>query len=104
MESLPGWSDPTGKTPAQLKDLEVVFGRIVGLATYIALLVVFIMLVNGGFKYITSGGDPKKAEVAKNTITYALLGLVALIGIWFILKLISIFTGVDVTQFIISTS
>lgn len=104
MEPLPTWIDPSGEKPAQVKDLETVFGRIVGLATYIALLVVFIMLVVGGFKYITSGGDPKATESAKNTITYAIFGLVALIGIWLILKFIYIFTGVDVTQFTIPTT
>lgn len=89
------------RDPAQLSDLEFVFGRIVSFATYFALLVVFIMLISGGFKYITSGGDPKQTESAKNTITYALLGLVTLVGIWLILRFIEVFTGVTVTEFVI---
>lgn len=35
--------------------------------------VVFIMI--GGFKYITSGGDSNSINSAKQTITYALVGL-----------------------------
>lgn len=35
-----------------------------------------IMVIVGGFKYITSGGDSGKVSGAKNTIVYALIGLV----------------------------
>jgi hypothetical protein len=34
------------------------------------------MLIFGGFKYITSGGDAGKITGAKNTILYAIVGLV----------------------------
>lgn len=35
-----------------------------------------IMIVVGGFRYITSGGDTTKVGSAKNTILYALIGLI----------------------------
>jgi len=35
-----------------------------------------VMLIYGGFKYITSSGDSGKVTSAKNTILYALIGLV----------------------------
>ena len=35
-----------------------------------------IMVIVGGFKYITSGGNDKGVSSAKSTITYALIGLV----------------------------
>ena len=89
------------KNPAELKDLEGIFANVIKMATYFALLIAFVILVLGGFRYITSGGDPKKAEEAKNIITYAIFGLLALVGIWFLLKLIAVFTGVNVTEFII---
>jgi len=38
------------------------------------LCVVFIII--GGIRYITSSGDPEKVKSAKNTILYALIGLV----------------------------
>ena len=53
----------------------------------------------GGFRYLTSMGDPKGTETAKNTLTYAVLGLVLIIGAWFILQFIEEFTGVKVTEF-----
>lgn len=84
---------------ATLKGFEYIFGRILNIATGFAVFVVFIMLVIGGFKYITSGGDAKATEEAKKTITYAVLGIILLIGSWLLLKFIYIFTGVNVTIF-----
>jgi len=46
------FSDPTGETPATLKDLEVVFGNLVNVVLGFAGVVLLIMLVLGGFKYI----------------------------------------------------
>jgi len=34
------------------------------------------MILWGAFQYTTSGGDEKKTESAKKTITYAIIGLV----------------------------
>jgi hypothetical protein len=34
------------------------------------------MLIYGGFKYITSGGDEQSTKSARDTIIYALVGLV----------------------------
>lgn len=39
-------------------------------------IVAVIMIVVGGFKYITSGGDSGNITGAKNTIVYAVIGLV----------------------------
>ena len=40
-----------------------------------------IMLIVGGFKYVTSNGDSNKIQAAKNTILYAVIGLaVAILG------------------------
>ena len=35
-----------------------------------------IMIIIGGFKYVTSGGDSGNVTGAKNTILYAIIGLV----------------------------
>ena len=59
------------------------------------------MLILGGWQYITSGGEKQAAQKARNTLTYAILGLVLLIGSWFILRFIKLFTGVEVTNFVV---
>ena len=35
-----------------------------------------IMLIYGGLRYVISGGDSKKVTDAKNTIMYAIIGLI----------------------------
>lgn len=39
-------------------------------------IIAVIMIIVGGFKYITSGGDSGNISSAKNTIIYAVIGLV----------------------------
>lgn len=80
-------------------DLETVLRNIFNLAVAGAGVAVFVMLLIGGFKYLTSGGDPKAAESARGTLTWAIIGLFILIGAWFILKLIEEFTGIKVSVF-----
>ena len=89
--------DPSGA--ATIGNLGCLFQRIVSYALGFAGIVLFILLIVGGFKYITSGGDPKAVEGAKKTLTYAIGGLVVILVSYLILVLISNITGVDVTKF-----
>ena len=84
---------------AKLSDLEGVFGNVVGAVLGLGGIALFIMLLSGGFKYITAGGDPKGLEGAKKTLTYAIGGMVLLALAFLILQFIYKFTGVDVTKF-----
>ena len=83
----------------QLRYLECVFGNVVNVVLGLAGVVLFIMLILGGFSYITSGGDPKKVESARNTLTYAIGGVIFIALAYLILKFIEVFTGVPVTEF-----
>lgn len=49
---------------------------IVNLLSAIVGLVAVIMIIVGGFRYITSGGNDTSVTAAKNTILYAIIGLV----------------------------
>lgn len=88
--------------PAELSQLEGVFGKVVTSLLALGGIVLFLMLLSGGFKYLTSGGDPKAVEGAQKTLTYAISGLVLLAGSYLILRIISDFTGADVTNFVIT--
>jgi len=74
-------------------------GNIVLAAMIISGLMVFFYLIWGGVQYITSGGDKEQAESARNRITYALIGLVIVIGSYAITKLIEAFFGVNILAF-----
>ena len=53
-----------------------VFKRVTNTILYIVGIIAVIMLIIGGIRYVVSGGDAKKVTDAKNTILYAIIGLV----------------------------
>jgi len=74
-------------------------GNIVIAAMVIAGLMVFFYLIIGGIQYITSGGDKAQAEAARDRITYALIGLVIVVGSFAIIKLVEAFFGINIINF-----
>ena len=50
--------------------------------------VAVLMIVIGGLQYVLTRGDPQKAAKAKNTILYALVGLVISITAWSIVTFV----------------
>ncbi len=49
---------------------------VINIFSFIVGVVSVIMIIVGGLKYITSGGDSANVQGAKNTIIYAIVGLV----------------------------
>ena len=62
--------------PTELIGDNGVFSRITNTVLLIVGLISVIMLVYGGLRYILSGGDSKKVTDAKNTVIYAIIGLI----------------------------
>jgi len=60
-------------------DFGCVADRIIGGLYRIAVPIVAIMVLVGGFQILTAGGDPEKFKKGKQTIFYAVIGLVAII-------------------------
>jgi len=50
--------------------------KIVNIFTLVVGIIAVLMIIIGGFKYITSGGESSNISGAKNTIIYAIIGLV----------------------------
>lgn len=88
---------------ATISCFEAVFSNIVAVIAILVGFVFLIMLIIGGFKYLTSSGDPKKAEAAKGTITAGFLGMILIISAYIILVLLGTFTGLTLTTFKIPT-
>jgi len=59
-------------------------------------LVFFFILVIGGLKWVTSGGDEKKVGAARAQITNALIGLAIVFAAWAIMKLIGTVFGIEI--------
>lgn len=72
---LGGDCTPTADT-GSVDDLSEIITLVVNIISVIVGVVAVIMIIFGGAKYITSGGESGKITSAKNTIIYALIGLV----------------------------
>lgn len=88
--------------PAGFAQLEQLLQRILNLSVGLTFIALTIMLVLGGIKFLTSGGEQKGIQQGSNTITWALLGILFLVLAWLILQLIQAFTGIQVTKFCFS--
>ncbi|MCD6225661.1 hypothetical protein J7J95_01090 [bacterium] len=79
------------------------FGEVIGRVLEKALpflgLATGLMFLVGGFQLITAGGEKEGLQKAKNTITYAVFGLILVFLGWFALLFIEHITGVQVTKF-----
>lgn len=91
-----------GEPAATFSQLKDVFQNLVSSLLGLGGIILFIILIIGGFKFITSGGDPKAVEGAKNTLTYSIIGLIVLLLAYVALLLIQRITGVNVTEFNVS--
>jgi cytochrome bd-type quinol oxidase subunit 2 len=74
-------SGGTKKVNQLITDAVNIFSAIVGVISV-------IMIIFGGFKYITSGGDSNNVSSAKNTIIYAVIGLVVVAMAQFIVQFV----------------
>ena len=86
---------------ATIQCLVPLFKNVVVAVVELAGIALFLMFIVGGFSFLTSGGDPKRLEQAKGTLTYAIIGVVVIVSSYLILRLITQFTGVDITGFTI---
>jgi len=57
-------------------DLKALAARVVNIISLLVGIVAIIMIIYGGFRYITSGGDSGRVGNAKNTLIYAIIGLI----------------------------
>lgn len=63
-------------TPSELFGDNSIFTTIVNILLFIIGAISVIMLIIGGIRYTVSGGDAAAVTAAKNTILYAIIGLV----------------------------
>ena len=55
-----------------------ILNNVIDILSIVGGIVVVIMIIVGGIKYITSAGDASATASAKNTIIYGLIGLVVI--------------------------
>jgi hypothetical protein len=63
-------------TPSGSVSINSVIRTVVDVLSIVIGVVSVIMIMVGGFRYVTAGGDSSSISAAKNTILYAIVGLV----------------------------
>lgn len=61
----------------------------------IAAIIAVIFLIIGGVRYVVSAGNTDSVEGAKNTILYAVIGLIVIMLAWFIVTAVANIFGSD---------
>jgi hypothetical protein len=74
-----------GNTDGKIRDLADYIGRFYNFAIAIVGMIAAVMLIIGGFQYLTSGGDPGKVAAGKKRIIDALVGIVLALSAYTIL-------------------
>lgn len=78
IDQVRGGIDATGAGPAGVT-VDSAIASAINIISFIIGVIAVIMIIIGGLKYITSAGDSQKVESAKNTIIYAVIGLVIVV-------------------------
>jgi hypothetical protein len=68
--------------------LNQIISEIINFFSVIIGVIAVLMIIVGGFRYIISGGDSANVTSAKNTILYAIIGLIVVVFAQYIVKFI----------------
>lgn len=93
------WGSCVVQEAATIQCIVPLFTNLVQGVLALSGVALFVMLVVGGYNFLLSGGDPKKLEAARGTLTNAVIGLVVIVCAFLIIKTIEVATGVPVTKF-----
>ena len=95
----------TDETVATLQGFQCLLANVLSIFLTVVGIAAFIMLVMASFRLLVSGGNSQNVEKARNSVTYAVIGLVVAVSAFIILNLIADFTGVrTILEFKIPTS
>ena len=79
--------------PTQLMGGDGTLSNIINTILYVAGVIAVAMLIIGGIRFMISRGDKDKVQKAKNTIVYAIIGLILVIFSYAIVNFIVSATG-----------
>ena len=75
--------------PVDLFGQSGTFSKITSILLFIIGAIAVIMIVIGGLRYVLSGGDSSQITAAKNTILYAIIGIIVAILAYAIINFVT---------------
>ena len=89
-------NDIVPNTIKPINDIVGIIRAVIQFILVVAFVLAFIMLLIGGIRWITAGGDEKGVAGARNMITAALIGLVIVLVAYAIILLVETFFNVKI--------
>lgn len=87
-EAIRCGSNEVGGEEADPEDINVTIERVLNIASVIIGVIAVVMIMIGGFRYITSAGDANRTKAAKDTLLYAVIGLIIVALAQFIVRFV----------------
>lgn len=88
-----------GEQVATIQGIKCVLLNLVNFIVPLIIIAAVIMVIYAGSQIIIHADDPKALAGAKQTLVFAIIGLIGIALSWVILVLIQQFTGAPVTEF-----
>ncbi len=89
------FSNPSVNPTAKVGEISSLTNLLLPILTATAGLMAFAYMLYGAFLWITAGGDPKRREDARNTITYAIFGVLFVVVAFLLVRIVMTVTGTD---------
>lgn len=83
---------------ATIQGIGCLLANVLSVALTLLGIVGFIMIIYAAFNMMVMGGNSQATEKSKNTITFAIIGIILALSSFIILNLISEFTGVEIIK------
>ena len=71
---------------------------VIGALFVAGFLLAFFMIIQGGIKWVTAGGDKTKLEAAREEITNSIVGIIVVGATFALTTLVGSFFGLDITR------
>ncbi len=96
-----GGLGPFGQNPATsgttaMEQVTGAVSSVVGFMTVLAGIWFLFQLLIGGYEWISSSGDAKKLEAARNRLSHGFVGLIIIVAAWALLAVVGQFLGFDI--------
>lgn len=87
LAALDPFPSPTGSGTAWTIDrIEDLIERIGNFMIFVGIIIAVVFIIYGGIRYMTAGGDAKRAEEARGAIFNGIIGAAVVLGVGVILR------------------
>jgi len=81
---------------SNFKSLGEIVSRLLQYALPLGGLILFVMIIISGFQLLTSAGEPKKMEQAKQRLTWGILGFMVIFVAFWIMRIMEFLLGIQI--------